>query len=410
MDSQKKEQIGLFRFGLIFPLLDERLQYGDITRLMKEICSKDHDIPYSDKRTVSMPTLYNWLNAYRRSRNIEDLYPRDRSDKGSRRKLSSETEQALLLFSQQHPTTKITTLVRMAEKQGIFLPSEVVDMSLIYRVFRNHNSKGRNPNDKDMRRLEMEYVNQVWYLDAMVGPKVHVGQGRERKLVTSKLFALIDDKSRLITYARFYRDETSDSLLDCLWGGFNARGLPRQCHTDNGAAMRDERIKLGCAALEVNFTHSRPYTPTGKAKVERLFSTVRMQFLPTLGNEPLELYELNKRWVAYLEEYNDRYHSGIGMSPLQCYLSEVQAVRPAPPDLPRLFRKREIRTVSKARTVSLDSVLLEVPLGYSGRKIELRYNTTSDVEAFYEGMSIGMLKPVDYQANSRAHRMQGVQP
>jgi len=173
--------------------------------------------------------------------------------------------------------------------------------------------------------------------------------------------------------------------------------------------MRDERIKLGCAALEVNFTHSRPYTPTGKAKVERLFSTVRMQFLPTLGDEPLELYELNKRWVAYLEEYNDRYHSGIGMSPLQCYLSEVQAVRPAPPDLPRLFRKRAIRTVSKARTVSLDSVLLEVPLGYSGRKIELRYNTTSDVEAFYEGVSIGMLKPVDYQANSRAHRMQGVQ-
>lgn len=66
--------------------------------------------------------------------------------------------------------------------------------------------------------------------------------------------------------------------------------------------------------------------------------------------------------------------------------------------------------MSKARTVSLDSVLLEVPLGYSGRKIELRYNTTSDVEAFYEGVSIGMLKPVDYQANSRAHRMQGVQP
>jgi hypothetical protein len=255
----------------------------------------------------------------------------------------------------------------------------------------------------------MEYVNQVWYLDAMVGPKVYVGQGRERKLATSKLFALLDDKSRLVTYARFYRDETSDSLLDCLWGGFNARGLPRQCHTDNGAAMRDERIKLGCAALEVNFTHARPYTPTGKAKIERFFSTVRMQFLPTLGDEPLELYELNKRWVAYLEEYNDRHHSGIGMSPLQCYLSEVQAVRPAPPDLPRLFRKREIRTVSKARTVSLDSVLLEVPLGYSGRKIELRYNTTSDVEAFYEGVGIGMLKPVDYQANSRAHRMQGVQ-
>lgn len=409
MDASKKEQVALFRFGLIFPLLDDRLKHGDITRLANQICEREHDIPFSGKKTVSIPTIYNWLNAYRRNRNIEDLYPKDRSDKGCRRRISSETEQALLVFRQQHPECKITTLVRMAEKQGIFLPSEVVDMTLIYRIFRNQRAKGKVPGDKDMRRLEMEHVNQVWYLDAMVGPKVYVGQGKERRLVVSKLFAIIDDKSRLVPYARFYRDETSESLLDCLWGAFNARGLPRQCHTDNGAAMRDERIKLGCAALEVNFTHSRPYTPTGKAKVERYFSTVRMQFLPTLGDNPLELYELNQRWLEYLDEYNGRYHAGIGMSPIQCYLGEIEAVRPAPPDLPRLFRKRVYRTVSKARTVSLDSVLLEVPLGYSGRKLELRYNTISDVEAFYDGESLGLLRPVDFHANSRAHRMKGVQ-
>ncbi|WP_155816664.1 hypothetical protein [Sphaerochaeta pleomorpha] len=93
------------------------------------------------------------------------------------------------------------------------------------------------------------------------------------------------------------------------------------------------------------------------------------------------------------------------MSPLQCYLSEVEAVRPAPQDLPRLFRSRETRTVSKARTVSLNSVLLEVPLGYTGRKIDLRFTSMENVEAFYDGRSLGFLKPVDLHANSRAQRM-----
>ena len=409
MDTRKKEQIGLFRFGLIFPLLDERLQWGETTCMMREICGKDHDIPFSTKTRISIPTLYSWMKAYKGNRNIEDIYPKDRSDKGFHRKLSLETEKALLLFRDKHPKVKISTLVRMAAMEGLFLPSETVDMSVIYRMFQSQDLKGKVRGDKDMRRLEMEHVNQVWYLDAMAGPKAYVGQGKERRLVTAKLFALIDDKSRLIPYARFYKDETSESLLDCLWGAFNARGLPRQTHTDNGAAMRDERLKLGCAALEVNFTHAKPYTPTGKAKVERFFSTVRMQFLPTLGESPLELYELNKRWQKYLEEYNTRFHSGIGMSPLQCYLNEVEAVRPAPQDLPRLFRSREIRTVSKARTVSLNAVLLEVPLGYTGRKIELRFTTMDEVEAFYDGASLGMLKPVDLHANSMAHMMTGVQ-
>jgi hypothetical protein len=51
MDASKKEQIALFRFGLIFPLLDDRLKHGDITRLVKQICEREHDIPFSGKKS-----------------------------------------------------------------------------------------------------------------------------------------------------------------------------------------------------------------------------------------------------------------------------------------------------------------------------------------------------------------------
>ena len=232
MDMKQKEQVALFRFALIFPLLDDRLQRGEITRKMHQLSEREYEIPYSNRKRVSMGTLYAWLTAYRKRRNIEDLYPKGRSDKGQRRRISSETSAALLTLREQYPEDKITTLVRRAVNLGIFLPSEKVDMSLIYRIFREQSAKGRIKHEKDMRRLEMEYVNQVWYLDAMVGPKVYVGEGKQRRLVTAKLFALLDDKSRLVSYGRFYRNETSESLLDCLWGAFNARGLPRQVHTD----------------------------------------------------------------------------------------------------------------------------------------------------------------------------------
>jgi len=60
----------------------------------------------------------------------------------------------------------------------------------------------------------------------MTGPKVFITLEGKRKMVTSKLRAFIDDKSRLITYAQFYKDETAESLIDCAIKAFSSRGSP----------------------------------------------------------------------------------------------------------------------------------------------------------------------------------------
>ena len=95
---------------------------------------------------------------------------------------------------------------------------------------------------------------------------------------------------------------------------------------------------------------------------------MRQQFLSRLPDEPITLDELNTRYQKWVEEYNGRPHSSLdGKSPLQCYLSEVKAIRQAPENLPLYFRARE------DRSVSYDNVRYQVPIGYSGRKIELRF-------------------------------------
>lgn len=404
MDRMKQEKIALFRFGIIFPLLDERLQWGQKSRIIEEISAGSYEIPFSERTRISKATVYNWLRRYSVNQKIEDLYPSCREDKGCHRSLSSETELALRHFRDQHPEIKLTTLVDMAVQEGIFLPDETVKMSVIYRMFKGYDRDTKAKRTKDMRRFSMANCNDCWMLDAMNGPKVSITVDGKQKTVSAKLWALIDDKSRLITYGQFYPDEKAESLIDCIIKAFSSRGLPRKVFTDNGSAMRDHRLKLGLASLQVQLSFAKPFAPTSKAKIERFFSTVRMQFLPTIGKAPISLYELNKAWMSYMQKYNRRFHSGIRDIPLDVYLKEIEAVRPAPPEMLPYFRTYKKRKVSLARTVSLNNRLYEVPLGYAGLTLDLRFSDEEHVEAFHEGTSLGFLRVCDQIANSLAHR------
>ena len=51
------------------------------------------------------------------------------------------------------------------------------------------------------------------------------------------------------------------------------------CASDNGACFVDETIAVTCAKLGIRITHSPPYRPEGRGKIERFFETVRGQFL-----------------------------------------------------------------------------------------------------------------------------------
>lgn len=130
-----------------------------------------------------------------------------------------------------------------------------------------------------------------------------------------------------------------------------------------------------------------------------------MQFLPLVEGRTVSLRELNTQWFLWLKEYNSRYHSGIGTSPLQCYMDNIKAVRPAPPDMPKLFRARLDRKVSATRTIQFNNKYYQVPLGYADLIIQIRFfSPTGPIEAFYNGNSLGFIEEVDFNANAKAHR------
>ncbi len=404
MDDSKREAIGLFRFGIIFPLLDENMIHGAKHKKVLELASAEYAIPFSSKTTISVPTIYLWLSRYVNTRNIESLFPKDRGDKGSSRKISKDSELALKNYRSKHPEWKLTTLVKKASEEGLFLPHEEISMAAVYRIFDDYDAEVKALATKDMRRFMMENCNDLWILDSMVGDYVYEKIDGRIQRRRAYLWAFIDDRSRLITHAEFYLNQKAESLIDCLNKAIHKRGLPIKIFTDNGSAMKDATVKLGCADLEISLSYAKVRAATSKAKVERLFSTVRMQFMPEVEGIELSLYELNKRFEKWVDEYNNRYHSAIASSPLNCFMNNIEAIRPAPPITSKYFRRREERKVSPARTIQLHNKLFQVPLGYAGRTIEIRYFDLTSVEGFYDGASLGLLKEVDLIANSNAHR------
>ena len=206
----KQEQTALFRYAVIFPLLDERLGQGDQARILDEISAKDYEIPFSTRRKVSRGTAARWLTLYRKG-GIDALHPRGRQDKGESRTIDTELLNSLLATKREHPDWTVTAVVRKVEEaEGTRIP-----VHSVYRAFRQYDFLPKD--GENMRRFEMECCNDCWMLDAMHGPRVRVeGENGGGTMKKTYCFAFIDDKSRLITHAEFYLSESGESLLDCM--------------------------------------------------------------------------------------------------------------------------------------------------------------------------------------------------
>ncbi len=406
MAMSRPEEKALFRFNLIFPLTDRNLSAGVRASMIREICAKEYKIPYSTKTHLCENTVYGWYRTYMESGTIDSLAPKERSDKGKNRKLTPEAREELLKrYRDKEDYVPTSVMVENAERDGVFTSADTVGMGRLYQIFRDEDNNSRNPHEKDRRAFRAPEINDQWQSDAMHGRVCLLNDGSE---IVPKMFACIDNRSRLVCYSAWYRAETAECYMDCLWNAFQIRGLPRTCFYDNGSSFRDERLKLGCASLGVQLIYAKPYSPASKGCIERFNRTVRQQFLSRLPSEPITLDELNERYSKWVDDYNRKPHSSLdGKSPLQCYLSEVKAIRQAPENLPLYFRASETRIVRQDRSISYDNVRYQVPLGYAGKKIELRFfesDPENTMEAFFNGKSIGMLKKVDREANYNIRR------
>lgn len=402
MDA-KAEKIALFRYGLIAPLVIEALPRGEMMRRARDIAAHEHEIPYSNRRQVSVETLLIWARRYRLE-GFASLAPKSRCDSGVSRVIAPQLGQLIERLKRENPHRTAATLLReLALSSGSDTPP--ISAASLYRFLKEHGLTERellNPTTV-RKKFEAEYANQIWQSDMLYGPYVQRPEGGKRQCF---LYAIIDDASRLIPHAQFYLSEGLDSLLDCLRQAVQARGIPIRLYVDNGKVFHSQQLARIAASLGIFIVHSPPYQPEGRGKIERWFKTVRDQVLANLDRKQTFTVEsLNTRFWAWIDNaYHLAEHSSLGTTPLLRWQRDIEQIRQIPPatDVRRLFFYRLIRTVRRDSTFLLQNRFYEAPAHLAGQRIEARFDPldAAVVDIYVDDNPEGQARLVDPVINS----------
>lgn len=408
LDEATRNAIALKKFSIISPLLNGQVQHQG--QYCAQVTSDLIDMPYYGQKRYSPKTISIWYTDYLRH-GLDALKPKARSDKGGTRKVTTEISDALVQKCRKYPKAPATVIYDMMVREGFFTPIDL-SLSTLTRYLKKTRASFEDISEdpKDMKRFSHNKVNQLWQTDTMYGPFVK----RDGKKVQTYLLAYIDDCSRLILHAQFYHSQNFLSLRHSFREAVLRRGIPKLLYTDNGKIYRCANFEYLAANLGVTLLRAQPYTPTSKGKIERFFRSVRLRFLSTLDTEKIQdLEELNTLFWQWLSsDYNEKNHSSIGMSPLDCFLSQAESVV-LPSDL-SLFNEKFMVQVSRKikhdATLSLNCNLYETSPFLAGRKVNVRYEPDLldsgllEVFLYEDDKYIGTAKRVLFSDNAHMKR------
>lgn len=419
LDDKTRDEIALFRYGLIADLLHRPEGERGLYALLREKADRTYSIPGSRRTRVAAETIRDWLSEYRRG-GFDALRPQPRRDQGRARAIPQEIADLLCQLKEENPALSVQAVIERA--RAVETAAELhLAPATVHRLLSRHGlmeKQRQEPTSKDRRRFAYEKAGELWMSDVMHGPAVTAEGARKRK---TYLVGLLDDATRVVPFAAFALSETTAAFLPALKQAILRRGIPKRLYVDNGSAFRSHHLALVCAKLGITLIHARPYQPAAKGKQERWFRTVRMQLLPTLTAADLASLEaLNRRLWAWVEgEYHRSPHHGLGgMAPLDRWAMAAQDVRLVGPDcdLDELFLFEQKRTVQKDRTVSLHGVVYEVDASLVGETVTLRFDPSrrgSPVDVYCNGRKIEQAKRIDLYANcfvKRNHTTKALDP
>ena len=404
MNDNDREQIALFRYGLIAPILNNQVKSQK--EYLSKLCSQVHQVPYYGSREFAPKTVEMWVRAYRRE-GFNGLKPKSRSDKGKNRRLTPELKDKLLKKRSENMDLSVALFYDQLIVKGDILPGDI-SYSTLYRLFKREGLLGNEPlKEPDRKRFSCDTVNMLWQGDYAVGPYLKLNG----KKVKTFLFAFIDDCSRIIPHAEFLTSEKFSSVQKVFSEALLRRGIPRLIYLDNGKVYRSDQLHLACASLGITLTYTKPYDPASKGKIERFFLSVRQRFFPLLEAAELkDLDTLNSRFWQWLEsDYHRKEHSAIGMTPLDKFMSQMSEIKTIddPETLKPLFLKREKRKVKHDGTISVNGQLYEVTPELIGEKIDVRFDPETFEQVYvYQGDNpLGCAKPVNFSDNARTKRV-----
>ncbi len=326
------------RFAVVGPLLASPPPAGELQAELARLAGRDWQHPLSGQPVrFAVSTIERWLYKARAGADpVAVLRRRPRRDRGEQHTIGSRLSDALRRQYEAHPRwsyqlhlDNLAVLVAEQPELGPLPSYPSLRRYMVAHGWPRHRPRtsGGSPlagsqamtaelTAREVRSYEATHVGGLWHLDFHHGSrKILSPQGEWFRPL---LLAILDDHSRLVCHAQWYRDETAGSLVHGLVQAFLKRGLPRAALMDNGGAMIAAETVEGLARLGILHQTTLPRSPYQNGKQENFWSTAEGRLLAMLEGEPLlTLDVLNRATLAWVElDYHRTVHSEIRTTPL----------------------------------------------------------------------------------------------
>jgi putative transposase len=174
--------------------------------------------------------------------------------------------------------------------------------------------------------------------------------------VRARLFLIAGDHSRLLAGGRFFAHENARACQDLLRRAVTRRGVPDVLYAGNGAPFSNAWLARTCAVLGIRLVHSRPYSPEGRGKQERLNRYIREAFLAEATHQGIEsLDQLNDLFAAWADHVaSRRVHAETGETPIGRFEKTGPHRQAGPALLAGAFRWPVTRKVTRIASVPLE--------------------------------------------------------
>jgi len=393
MENAPETELTLWRYGIISPLLHRTANDLTLREMLEMQAASRFLKPDGSSVRLSAETLRKWLYRYSQD-GLPDLANKIRADKGAH-DVPALIKTTMSALRGEHPGWSLALLLEELIIRLVW-DGKKPSRSVLYRYAGQQNLK-RNPEKaRELSRgFQFERFGQLWIADFMHGPVIIV-QRKKRKCY---LHVIIDDCTRYVVSGRFYTAETVETLIRELMRACRRLGLCQRFYTDNGAAYASAYLKLICARLGIDLTHTPPYRPQGRSKVERFFRTVRERFLAKQRFTSLD--EMNQAFERFLEDYHNRIHSSLKCTPMQKRMGVESVCRRLPEtvDMEAMFRQERRCRVYGDCTIRLKTKVFEVPACLPNSHVSVCFMPW-DLSRVYYGEEQHLAVEVDLSAHA----------
>jgi putative transposase len=391
MDRKGHEEIALHRWAVIAEAAGAQLAPAERGVLVRQVAAREHLHPDGSRRRYSRGTIDRWIRAWK-SGGLEALRPSPRADTGTVRahpELFAEAA-ALRLELPGRSAAQIASI--LFHRHGVRVAERTIRGQL-RRAGLHREALAAEP--KAFGRYEAGRPNERWITDVLVGPPVPFP--RKEGSVRARLFLIVDDHSRLLVDGRFFAHENARACQDLLRRAVTRRGVPDVLYADNGAPFSNAWLARTCAVLGIRLVHSRPYSPQGRGKQERLNRYIREAFLAEATHQGIEsLDQLNDLLAAWAGQVaNRRVHAETGQPPIERFEAGGPHRQADPALLYEAFRWSVTRKVTRTATVPLEGNSYAVDPALAGRRVELRYDPEdlTRIDVLLDGVRAGAATP-----------------